>query len=49
MESNPEIKFNFNINEICQNNKILIDKTSQMVIPIFKFIDDTTYIKSYNM
>ena len=49
MESPPEIKFNFNVYEICQNNKILIGKTSTLLIPLFRLIDDLTYRKSYNI
>lgn len=45
MESNPEIKFNFNIHEICQNNQTLIHKTGDILIPIFRFIDYTNYKK----
>ena len=49
MESTPEIKFNFDIYKICENNKILIDRTGSILIPIFKLIDDLLYRKSFDI
>jgi hypothetical protein len=49
MESTPEIKFNFDIYKICENNKILIDQTGNMVVPIFRLINDLSYKKSYDI
>jgi hypothetical protein len=49
MGSNPEIKFNFNVHEICENNKILMDKTGTVLIPLFRLIDDIACRKSYNI
>lgn len=49
MDSNPEIKFNFNIHEICKTNKLLIDNTGNLVIPLFRYIDDLNNRKLYNI
>jgi hypothetical protein len=49
MESTPEIKFNFDVYKICENNKILIDRTGSILIPMFRLIDDLSYKKSYDI
>ena len=49
MESTPEIKFNFNVYEICQNNKILMDKTGTILVPLFRLINDLNNRKLSNI
>ena len=49
METTPEIKFNFNVYEICENNKKLMDKTGTLIIPLFRLIDDINNSKFYNI
>jgi hypothetical protein len=49
MESPPEIKFNFDVHEICKQNKLLIDNTGNIVMPLFRLLDDITNRSTYNI
>ena len=49
MDPSPEIKFNYDISELCANNKMLIDKTGELLYPLFNLINDIHNRKLYNI